>query len=332
MIKPGLFILFPVLLSLSSCQGQTSNSDKMKNETSNNPLICDPVEGVCGMPSGEKSTNTASVATEKPIKIIYFSDPVCSACWGVEPTLRKLKSEYGNSVQIEYHMGGLLPSWEALGSGVNPSSLADRSDEMSKHFQMPMNGEVWKQDPPQSSYPPSIAFKAAQLQDEEKAVEFLRKIREGLYVRSINISKWENIEKIAQGVGLDTKKLKKDYEESAQKAFDADLKLAKEMGVRGFPCFFVTNSAGQSEIVYGIKPYTEFESALKKMHSEVKKESYSKEWKTLFTHFNSMTTKEYADLSSISFKEAETFLNGLANKKEIIKLSTRNGDLWSLDK
>lgn len=331
MMRPGLLLFFPLMLSLSNCQGQTSNSDKMTNEKSNNPLICDPVEGICGIPGSEKDTNISSQATKKPIKIVYFSDPVCSACWGVEPTLRKLKSEYGNSVEIEYHMGGLLPSWEAIGSGVKPSFLAEHSDEMSERFQMPMNGEVWIQDPPQSSYPASIAFKAAQMQDEKKAIEFLRKIREGLYVKSINISKWENIEKIAQSVELDTKKLKQDYENSARKAFDEDLKLAKEMGVRGFPCFFVTNRSGQSEFVYGAKLYSEFEGALLKVHKEVKKESYSREWKNLFTNFNSMTTKEYADLSGISFNEAETFLNELANKKEITKLSTRNGNLWSME-
>jgi hypothetical protein len=31
-----------------------------------------------------------------------------TSCCGIEPQLRKLKLEYGNSVEIEYRMGGLL--------------------------------------------------------------------------------------------------------------------------------------------------------------------------------------------------------------------------------
>lgn len=293
--------------------------------------MCDPVEGICGVPAQAGSSEIASHSIEKPIKIIYFSDPVCSACWGVEPTLRKLKLEYGNSVEIEYHMGGLLPSWKVMGGRVNPASLAAHSDQMSKHFQMPMNGEIWVQDPPESSYPSSIAFKAAQMQDETRAIHFLRKIREDLYVRSINIAKWENIEKAALAVGLDTEKLKQDYNEGAQKAFEEDLQLAQKMGVRGFPCFYVTNSSGASETVYGSKPYSEFENALAKIYNGISKESYSKDWKALFAHFNSMTTKEFADFSNLSFQETEALLNDLAEKKEITKLDTKNGDLWTIN-
>ena len=28
--------------------------------------------------------------TEKTAKLIYFTDPICSSCWGIEPQLRNL--------------------------------------------------------------------------------------------------------------------------------------------------------------------------------------------------------------------------------------------------
>ncbi|MBP8677939.1 MAG: DsbA family protein, partial [Bacteroidales bacterium] len=49
--------------------------------------------------------------TEKPIHIIYFSDPVCSYCWGSEPIISRLKRERGDKFYIEYRMGGLMPDW-----------------------------------------------------------------------------------------------------------------------------------------------------------------------------------------------------------------------------
>ncbi|WP_262249192.1 DsbA family protein [Parapedobacter soli] len=302
------------------------------NKDDSNPLMCDPVTGICEIPGAEGKGEINTQSINKPIKITYFSDPICSACWGVEPTLRKLKLEYGDAIDFEYHMGGLLPSWEALGTGVNPTVLASHSDQLSAHFQIPVNGDIWLQDPPHSSYPASIAFKAAQMQDEEKAISFLRKIREDLYVRGINIAKWKNLEKTAAAVGLDTDKLKTEYEGDAKKAFQEDLVLAQKMSVRGFPSFTLTNSEGATAQVYGMKPYGEFEHTLKQMDKGIQKQSVSTDWKSLFVRFNSMTTKEFADFSEVSFQQAEDILDGLAKGGEIDKLSTKNGQLWTKER
>ena len=114
--------------------------------------------------------------------------PICSSCWGIEPQLRKLKLEYGNNIQIEYRMGGLLPDWNYNSGGISePSDVAHHWDEVSVHYDMPIDGDVWLEDPLDSSYPPSIAFKAAQLQDEYKALLFMREIREMVFLQKKNI-------------------------------------------------------------------------------------------------------------------------------------------------
>ena len=96
----------------------------------------------------------------KPIKIIYYTDPICSSCWGIEPQLRKLKLEYGNFIEIEYRMGGLLPDWSYNSGGISkPSDVAHHWDEVSAYYDMPIDGNVWLTDPLSSSYPASIAFK-----------------------------------------------------------------------------------------------------------------------------------------------------------------------------
>ena len=61
----------------------------MTNETSKtNPLFCDPVSGFCGIPESEHSPNVGLQQSEKPVKVIYFTDPICSSCWGIEQQLR----------------------------------------------------------------------------------------------------------------------------------------------------------------------------------------------------------------------------------------------------
>lgn len=151
-----------------------------------NPLLCDPKTGLCEIPGAD--TETVSSEKQKPsdhlVKVIYYTDPICSSCWGIEPQLRKLKLEYGNNIEIDYRMGGLLPDWSYNSGGIGkPADVAEHWDEVSVHYDMPIDGDVWLEDPLDSSYPPSIAFKAAQIQDNEKAILFLREIREMVFLQ-----------------------------------------------------------------------------------------------------------------------------------------------------
>lgn len=301
-----------------------------KETVETNPLMCDPVTGVCGIP--ETDTNTAIISvepTDKPVKVIYFTDPICSSCWGIEPQLRKLKLEYGSNLEFEYRMGGLLPDWNYNNGGISgPSDVAKHWDEASAHYDMPIDGDVWLEDPLNSSFPPSIAFKAAQMQDKEKAVLYLRTLREMLFLEKKNIAKWENMESAAQKVGLDIVQLKTDYEGKAKILFEEDLKLAKELGVRGFPTIFFVDNAGNKEIVYGSRPYAFYEMAVLKLNNLAIKSEYSKDWKTLFSKYSSLTAREFSELSGTPRTESEKLLNELSDKEVLKKLNTKNGAIW----
>lgn len=296
-----------------------------------NPLLCDIETGMCEMPSGkEKDSNTTiAQSTTKPVKVIYYTDPICSSCWGIEPQLRKLKLEYGNSIEIEYRMGGLLPDWSYNSGGISkPSDVAHHWDEVSVYYDMPIDGDVWLEDPLNSSYPPSIAFKAAQMQDNEKAILFLREIREMVFLQKKNIAKWEHLEAAAKKVGLNVSQLNADFEGKAKELFQEDLKLGKELGVRGFPTMFFVDEKGNKEFVYGSKPYSFYEVAVLKLAPSASKSEHNNTWENLFSTYQTLTAKEFAELSGTGRNESEQLLNELTAKGSLIKVVTKNGSLW----
>ena len=296
-----------------------------------NPLLCDPAEGICGTPSDTPSRKIESANTEKPIKVIYFTDPICSSCWGIEPQLRKLKLEYGNTIEIEYRMGGLLPDWSYNSGGISkPSDVAHHWDEASTYYEMPIDGDVWLEDPLDSSYPPSIAFKAAQIQNSGKAILFLREIREMVFLKKTNIAKWENIAIAAKKAGLDAEQLKTDFDGKAKLLFEEDLKLAKQYGVRGFPTMLFVDANGRIETVYGSKPYAYYEISVLNLHPKAIKSEYAKNWETLFSKYHSLTAKEFSELSGNPMSESQIQLNDLTAKGLLDKLTTKNGSLWTL--
>lgn len=331
MAKTIFMLCTQFLLMTSACFAQKKTTHM---HTNNNQLLCDPEKGACEIPSTQSDTSHFNIpASQKPVKVIYYTDPICSSCWGIEPELRKLKLEYGTSIDVEYHMGGLLPDWSYNSGGISkPSDVAHHWDEVSKYYEMPIDGDVWLEDPLNSSYPPSIAFKAAQMQDNGKAILFLRRIREMVFLEKKNITKWEHISAAAHFCGLDTVKLKQDYEGAAKELFTQDLALAKQIGVRGFPSLYFTDAAGKSEFVYGVKPYATFENAVKKLSPDAVKQPYDHKWESLFAHYSTLTTKEFRVLSEMSQQDTEQLLEKLAAQKKITKQSTKNGVIWKLNK
>lgn len=321
-----------LLMIFTSCMGQQTNSKKMTDKTTQtNPLLCNPETGTCEIP-GNQSADTARdnfQPNTKPIRVIYFTDPICSSCWGIEPQLRKLKLEYGNVIEIEYRMGGLLPNWNYNSGGISkPSDVAHHWDEVSAYYDMPIDGDVWLEDPLNSSYPPSVAFKAAQLQDQEKAVLFLREIREMVFLHKKNITKWKHLAEAAVTVGLDEDQLKTDFEGRANAAFENDLQVAREYGVRGFPTLFFMDSTGHKELVYGSKPYAFYENTIINLFPYATKNNYAKNWQSLFSAYHTFTAREFSELSGVQRNESEQVLDGLVSKELLKKIVTKNGAVW----
>lgn len=322
-------LIMPILLLFFGCKTQNQNMNIEKNQT--NPLLCDIETGVCETSENKEISASSKIKVDSNlVKIIYFTDPICSSCWGIEPQLRKLKLEYGNHIFIEYRMGGLLPDWSYNSGGISkPSDVAHHWDEVSVYYDMPIDGDLWLEDPLDSSYPPSIAFKAAQMQSQEKAILFMREIREMVFLHKINIAKSENLEKAATEVGLDVEQFKSDFANQAKIAFEEDLKLGRDYGVRGFPTMFFIDNKGNKEMVYGLKPYAFYEMGVLKADNAIEKEEYRKDWETLFSKYNSLTAKEFAVLSGKPRTECEQYLDKLVADGKLEKLRTKNGSLWS---
>ncbi|MDX9782505.1 MAG: DsbA family protein [Bacteroidales bacterium] len=200
---------------------------------------------------------------DKPVHIIYFSDPVCSYCWGSEPILTRLKREKGKLFDLEYRMGGLMPDWSMFaGSPDGPAIVGRHWPEASEKIGFKIDGKVWETDPPASSYPPSIAFRAAMLQGESRGLEFYFIMREMLFHKRVNIAKRDNLISAAEAAGLDLKRFVKDIEGKGKELFEADLKMAAELNVDLFPTYILKSQTGKTSRLAGFIIYEKLSSAI----------------------------------------------------------------------
>lgn len=278
--------------------------------------------------SDQKEHNVTEVI--KPLKVLYFTDPICSTCWVIQPILRKLKLEYDEYLDIDYHMGGLLPSWIEYDKGIikNPMDAAIHWEEVSKKYDIPLDGDIWIEDPLHSSFPPSIAFKAAQLQNKGKAIVFLRRLKEMAFVEKKNITRWELIEEAALGCGLDTAILKKDIAGKGKDMFQEDLRLTKENKITTFPTFLFLDGDETRFTLKGIQAYSKFEEIIHQLIPHAVKKEKTILAIELFEKFNIMTTNEFAFLYEVSNEISELILSELFEKGFLKKIKNKNGLLW----
>lgn len=267
---------------------------------------------------------------DKRIQIKYFTDPICSTCWAIQPQLRKLELKYGNQLEIDYRMGGLLPHWHNYNRhGISqPDQVAEHWNEVETHHQMPISGEIWKSNPLPSSYPPSIAFKAAQLQNPEKAIIFLRKIREALFVAQKNIIDQKLLYRIALSSALDAAKLLRDINQKAKTNFLEDLELCEQLQIKTLPTLIFSNHLGDVYRLEGIQKYEVFEKTLFDLNSTLQIFDYNKDPLELFSKYPSMSLKEYSYLSEKPKTEALAELKRLCENKQLITWQTNKTKLY----
>src|SRR5690606_32590351 len=121
------------------------------------------------------------VMTE-PVYVTYFTDPLCSWSWAFEASWRRLLSEFGEALHYSYRMGGLLANWQRYQDPINhisrPAQMGPCWMQVQEQTGVPLNSELWHLNPPDSSYPASIAFKAAQTIRLDFAEKYLRRLRE----------------------------------------------------------------------------------------------------------------------------------------------------------
>lgn len=269
----------------------------------------------------------------KDIRVIYYMDPICSACWALSGVIRKLILEYGDQITFETRMGGLMPpgGWEETSEDyISSTDLAKLWDESSEYYGVPINGKVWLTTPLDSSYVAGIAYKSAVLQDEQKANRFLRLMQEKLFVESEDISNPILISRLAESVGLDSSLLAKDMDSRGKTAFQEDLKLMYELEVPLFPTLFFYNSMGEYRMLDNVHPYEDFEKLLLELNPDLVKRQYLKEPEKLLSYYETLTLKDYMILTGCSRNEAEQELNKLVKNHSAKRIDSTHGSLWTI--
>jgi putative protein-disulfide isomerase len=270
------------------------------------------------------------------VTIDYFTDPLCSWSWAFEAQWRRLRYEFGGQLTWRYRMGGMLADWQSfsdpLNSVANPAQMGPQWHQVRALTGMPFDERIWREDPPASSYPASLAFKAAELQGPGRAERYLRRLREAVMLERRNIARQDVLLALAaeassqsrEPVTLDAARFANDLDGiAALEAFREDIKTAQYRGIGRFPTLILQRVGGRGVIIVGYRPYAVLCEALAAVAPDLAPVRRARDAAGYTRHWGSATVPEVAEALGVPVEEAAHQLAAAADRGDLIVVGPR---------
>lgn len=174
--------------------------------------------------------------------LIYVHDPMCSWCWGFEPTRKIIFETVGERMQIRRMVGGLAPDSDQP----MPESMRLMLQQTWQRIEQSIPGTrfnhaFWDEcSPRRSTYPANRAVIAAREQGESFDPLMTARIQQAYYLEAKNPSDYSVLVDLAADIGLDVEKFAARLESDAlQQQLLAEIESTRAMGIDSFPSLAV---------------------------------------------------------------------------------------------
>ncbi|HKJ50751.1 MAG TPA: DsbA family protein [Gammaproteobacteria bacterium] len=183
--------------------------------------------------------------------LIYVHDPMCSWCWGFEPTRRKIFAGLPADMSIRRLLGGLAPDSEqpmpeAMRAGLQQTWQRIAAMIPGTRF----NFDFWEKNTPRrSTYPANRAVIAARLQGDEFDPLMTAAIQQAYYLEARNPSDNSTLIELAGEIGLDRDRFAADLvADSTRDLHLEEIAQARALGIDSFPSLAVLHDGAVRHI------------------------------------------------------------------------------------
>ena len=246
----------------------------------------------------------------RPIELYAFIDPACDASWSLQTILRKLQVDYERYFTLRTVLRTSLPSM---------------------NLKCTRNEETIEKCGNNHAAFPSIAIRAAEFQGKRAGQRFISKMFEYSYLKSRNVTSFSVLVEIAELLLLDVDEFVRDFSsKNVHRSLQVDLSMAKEMEVDNAPTFVFFNEHIEDEglKVSGLYSYEVYEQILEELIGQTIIPNSPPPLENLFGRFDTLTTKEIAEIYRISEKSAERELKKRLLQQHVERLSFQDTTLW----
>ncbi|QMW04948.1 DsbA family protein [Spirosoma foliorum] len=191
------------------------------------------------------------------MKLFYFTDPMCSWCYGFSPVLKKLKENYPE-IELEIIPGGFSPFSKQT---ITPEykeflefhwrNVNLRSGQPFDHS-MKFATEAFHYD----TEPSSRALAVIQTIVPERDFEFLSLMQTAFYVKGKDITNGIVLAGLAERIGVDKSVFFKHFNSEAMKQKTIrGFQCSRNAGVQGFPTLLTMENGAVNVVTRGFQSF-----------------------------------------------------------------------------
>lgn len=173
--------------------------------------------------------------------LYYVYDPMCSWCWGYQPTWLKLRAQLERqAISVSYQLGGLAPDSSELMPTQMQRHLQQTWHKIHAQLGTAFNFDFWTDcQPRRSTYPACRAALIARDAGLEQAM--VDGIQAAYYLQARNPSNLDTLITIATAIGLDANAFAEEMvDETLNQRLLTEINQVRELPVQGFPSLVLT--------------------------------------------------------------------------------------------
>jgi len=215
-----------------------------------------------------------------PIVIDYYTDVLCVWAWIAQPRLEELQKQWGDQIKIHHRFvdifgdarskipaqWGEVDGYEKFHEHVAQSAAAyDHTD---------IHPDIWTKVRPNSSVTAHLVLKAVDILAGEKQVNAMSAlIREQFFTQAADIGRLDVLLNMSADIGIARSDIHSAVQDGlAMAALSADLRSAKDGGIKGSPSWVLNNGR---QILYGNVGYRILNSNIQELiHNPVDEASW----------------------------------------------------------
>jgi len=189
-----------------------------------------------------------------PKSILYYiGDPMCSWCWGFQPTFESIIEMLPPHIDVQYVMGGLAKDTGEPMPIDTQNYIKKQWESVTDKSSAKFNWDFWETcEPRRSTYPACRAVIAAGEQDPEALGDMFQAIQQAYYLEARNPSNSDTLISLAEDINLDVERFTRDLKspEINEKLYQ-DFEIRRSLHADKFPTVILDHNQEALWLTYG---------------------------------------------------------------------------------